>query len=49
MFRIPWNIYTDARGNLKGGPMDTTLFFFDKQKNQIAVSLRGNVQYLKKR
>ena len=36
-------------GNLKGGPMGSTLFFFDQQKNQIAASYFGEVQYLKKR
>ena len=36
-------------GNLRGGPMESVLLSFDREKNQVALSFRGNVQYLKKR
>ena len=36
-------------GNLKGGPMERVLLSFDKEKNRVALSARGQVQYLKKR
>lgn len=36
-------------GNLKGVSMETSLFFYDRQKDRVAFSSYGEVQYLKKR